>query len=254
LDFDSTHLSNSATVTQQPTGNEFSASDAASIAAYYTRTLTRSINTTSAFEAQDAANYFVSRYKQPLTRVQSIKLHPSANTALWAPLLALELGTRVRINRRPFGAPMVSIDCFVEQISWDMDANNEAYVTLQCSPIDANPYGEFAPWHTTLNTASSSAVTSIVVNASADNTNRLAGQLAVGTQLVLGLGTANQETVTVTSVGVTSPGWTTATVGVTSTLKSHSIGDVVCEVLPSGVTDPTYLDSAEKFDTALFAY
>jgi hypothetical protein len=255
LDFDSTHLSNSATVTQQPTGNNFTASDAASIAAYYTRTLTRTINTTSAFEAQDAANYFVSRYKQPLTRVQSIKLHPSANTALWAPLLALELGTRVRINRRPFGAPMVSIDCFVEQISWDMNADNEAYVTLQCSPIDANPYGQFAPWHTTLNTPASIGVTSIIVNASADNTNPLSAQLPAGTQLILGLGTANQETVTVAGISGTSSGWTTALVGLTvATTKAHSVGDIICEVLPSGVTDPTYLDSAEKFGTALFAY
>jgi hypothetical protein len=255
LDFDSTHLSNSVTVTQGPTGNDFTASDAASIAAYYTRSLTRSINTTSAFESQDAANYFVSRYKQPLTRVQSIKLHPSANTALWAPLLALELGTRVRINRRPFGAPMVSIDCFVEQISWDMNADNDAYVTLQCSPIDASPYGEFAPWHTTLNTPASIGVTSIIVNASADNVNPLSAQLPAGTQLILGLGTANQETVTVAGISGTSSGWTTALVGLTvATTKAHSVGDVICEALPSGVTDPAYLDSAEKFGTAIFAY
>jgi hypothetical protein len=255
LDFDSTHLSNSATVTQESTGINYTASDAASIAAYYTRTLTRSINTNSALEAQDAANYFVSRYKQPLTRVQSIKLHPSANTALWAPLLALELGTRVRINRRPFGAPLVTVDCFVEQISWDMDANNEAFVTLQCSPIDASPYGEFAPWHTTLNTAVGSGQQTMIVNASADNVNPLVAQLPAGTLLTVGVGTANAEQVMVGGVGATVSGWTTATLSLVSSFsRVHNAGELICEVLPSGVTDPTYLDSAEKFDTALFAY
>jgi hypothetical protein len=144
LDFDSTHLSNVVTVTQTPTGQNFPATDSASQAAYYTRTMTRSLNTTNAYECQDAADYLISRYKAPVTRVQSIKLHPSAAPSLWPSLLALELGTRVRINRRPPGAPTVTVDCFVEQITWDMDGGNEAWITLQCSPIDPNPYGQFS--------------------------------------------------------------------------------------------------------------
>lgn len=144
LDFDSTHLSNVATVTQSTTGTSYTAQDSASIAAYYTRTMTRSLNTSNAFECQDAANYFVSRYKGPLTRVQSIKLHPSAVPSLWPSLLTLELGTRVRINRRPVGAPMVTVDCFVEQIQWDMEGSGEAFVTLQCSPIDPVQYAQFS--------------------------------------------------------------------------------------------------------------
>ncbi|MFF1597695.1 hypothetical protein ACFVYV_09385 [Streptomyces mirabilis] len=144
LDFDSTHLSNVVTVTQMSTGTTYSAQDSASIAAYYTRTMSRSLNTSNASECQDAANYFVSRYKGPLTRVQSIKLHPSAAPSLWPSLLTLELGTRVRINRRPVGAPTVTVDCFVEQIQWDMDGSGEAFVTLQCSPIDPVQYAQFS--------------------------------------------------------------------------------------------------------------
>src|SRR5690349_24242968 len=54
--------------------------------------------------------------------------------------------------------------------------------------------------------------------------------------LVLGLGTANQETVTILSVGTTSPGWTTATITLqAATTKSHTSGDTVCEPLPTGV-------------------
>jgi hypothetical protein len=254
LDFDSTHLSNVVTVTQQSTGTNLVAQDSASIASYYTRTMTRTVNTASALEAQDAADYFVSRYKDPLTRVQSVKLHPSAAPALWPVLLGLELGTRVRINRRPPGAPLISVDCFVEQIQWDMDSANEAFVTLQCSPVDPRVYGQFGAFYTTLNNSPSAGATSITLNAGADNTNPLAAQLPVGTQLVVGLGTANQETVTLTAVGVTVSGWTTSACGVSALAKSHSAGVTVCEVLPSGVSDPVAFDAPQKFDQVVYAY
>jgi hypothetical protein len=254
LDFDSTHLSNVVTVTQQSTGTNLVAQDSASIASYYTRTMTRTLNVTSGLECQDAADYFVSRYKDPLTRVQSIKLHPSAAPALWPLLLGLELGTRVRINRRPPGAPLVSVDCFVEQIQWDMDSSNEAFVTLQCSPVDPHVYGQFGAFYTTLNNSPSAGATSITLNAGADNINPLAAQLPAGTQLVVGLGTANQETVTLTAVGVTTSGWTTSACGVSALTKSHAAGETVCEVLPAGVSDPVAFDAPQKFDQVVFAY
>ncbi|MFI0914234.1 hypothetical protein [Streptomyces abikoensis] len=256
LDFDSTHLSNQITVTQTSTGQQFSAQDATSITNYFPRTLTRSVNSSSALECQDAAGYLLSRYKQPAVRVASVKLHPSANPALWPVLLSLELGTRVRVVRRPPSpAPAITVDCFVEHIAWDMDSSGEAWVTLQCSPADATPYAAFASWHTTLTTTVGSGATSITVNASADTANPLAAQIAAGQQLVLGQGSANQETVTVASVGSTSPGWTTATITFSAaTTKSHTAGDVICEPLPAGVSDPTTWDTTTQLDNCAFAY
>lgn len=255
LDFDSTHLSNQVTVTQEPTGQAFYAQDATGSTKYFPRTMTRTINSSSADECQDAANYLLSRYRLPATRVASLKLHPSANPALWAVCLALELGTRVRVMRRPPGAPTVTVECFVEQLQWDFGDDNDAWLTLQCSPADLTPYGIIAAWHTTLTTTIASGVTSITVNASQDNTNLLAAQLAPGQQLTLGQNTANTETVTVLAVGATSPGWTTATVTLTAaTTKSHTAGDVVCEPLPAGTTDPTTWDAVARFDSIAFAY
>ena len=255
LDFDSTHLSNQVTVTQEPTGQNFYATDATSIANYFPRTLTRTINVTSANEAQDAAGYLLSRYKMPAQRVSSIKLHPSANPALWPVCLSLELGTRVRVMRRPPGLAAIQVDCFVENIQWDFGADGEAWCTLQCSPADLTLYGVFAAWHTTLHTTIGSGVTSITVDAGADNTNVLAAQIGPGQSLVLGQNTANQETVTDSSVGATSPGWTTAVITLTAaTTKAHTAGDTVCEPLPSGITDPTTYDASSKFDSVAFAY
>ncbi|MBK3624904.1 hypothetical protein JHN59_08590 [Streptomyces sp. MBT49] len=254
-DFDTTRLSNQAIVTQAGTGQEFYAQDAASAAAYFSRTMTRTINSTSTDECQDGANYLLSRYRQPVTRVSSIKLNPSTNPALWPVCLSLELGTRARIMRRPPGVPATLIEVFIEHIEWDFGDDNDVWCTLQCSPADLTPYGVFAAWHTTLATSPASGVSSITLNAGQDNTNVLAAQLAPGQQLVLGQGTTNQETVTVLSVGATSPGWTTGTVTLTAvTTKSHTALDVVCEPLPVGTTDSTRWDAVSKFDSIAFAY
>jgi hypothetical protein len=255
LDYDPTHLANQVTVTQTSSGQTFAAQDATSITAYFPRTLSRSINSSSASECQDAADYLLSRYKQPSTRVSSLKLHPSAYPALWPVVLGLELGTRVRVMRRPPNLNAIQIECFVESIKFDWDDNGEATVTLQCSPADTTPYGIFAAWHTTLKTTVASGVSSITINNSQDNTNPLAAQLAVGTQIVLGQNTANQETVTVSAVGATSAGWTSAVLTLTTvTTKAHTAGDLINEVLPAGTTDPTTWDAVAALDAVAFAY
>lgn len=253
--WDSTHLGNQVAVTQASTGQVFNARDAASIAAYFPRTLTRTVNASSALECQDAADYALSRYKAPLNRITALQLHPSANPALWPVCLGLELGTRVRVMRRPPGLTATQLDVFVENISWSFDDKNEAVLTLQCSPADITPYKIFAAFHTTLNATVASGVGSVVIDHGQDNTNLAAQQLWPGQQLVLGQNTANAETVTILAVGATSPGWSTATVTLTApTSKAHTAGDVICEPLPAVITDPTTWDAVSAFDAAAFAY
>ncbi|MFI1535584.1 hypothetical protein [Streptomyces anandii] len=255
LDYDSTHLSNQVTVTQEGTSQNVYAQDSASITAYFPRTMSRTINASSIDECSDAANYLLSRYRQPAQRISSLKLHPAANPALWPVCLGLELGTRARVMRRPPGLAATQVECFVENVAWDFDGENDAVCTIQGSPADLTPYGLFASWHTTLASSIASGVTSITVNAGQDNTNPLAAQIGAGQQLTLGQGTANAETVTVAAVGASSAGWTTATLTLTAaTTKSHSSGNTVCEPLPAGVTDPTTWDAISKFDSAAFAY
>lgn len=252
--WDSSHLANEVTVTG-PGGQVFYAPDSASIAAYAPRPMGRSVNTTSAAEAQDAASYLLSRYKAPLARVTGLVLHPGGNPALWPVCLSLELGTRVRVMRRPPAPyPPVQVDCFVENISWNLATTADATVTLQCSPADPLTYGVWAAWHTTLAVSYSSGISTISLNAGQDNTNPLATQLAAGQQLVIGQGTAQAETVTVQAVGATSPGWTTGAITLTSALtQPHVAGDVVCEPLPAGVTDPTAYDYS-AWDQVVYAY
>ncbi|MER7972914.1 hypothetical protein ABTX35_28625 [Streptomyces sp. NPDC096080] len=254
-DFDPTHLANAAEVTQESTGQLFYDTDAPSTKAFFKRPITRTINSTNADECQDAASYLISRYRRPATRVSSLVLHPSANPALWPVCLGLELGTRARAVRRPPGVPPVTVEMFVENLEWAWGDDLEAKLTLQGSPADLSPYGIIAAWHTTLATSPAAGVTTVTVRAGQDNTNVLAAQIAPGQQLVLGQGTANQETVTVSAVGTTASGWTTGTLTLTAaTTKSHASGDVVCEPLPAGTTDSTTWDSVAGFDAICFAY
>lgn len=264
LDDDPTRLANIVKVTQAATSQEFTATDSGSQGSYFPRSLARTTNALSSQECQDAANYLLSRYKQPATRVSSIRIHPSANpSVLWPVCLGLELGTRVRVMRRPPApAAAIQVECFIESIAWEFTDGGDAYVTLQCSPADLTPYGLVAAWHTTLAGSGTIAAgaTSLTINAGQDNTNPAAAQIPINGQLTIGQNTANQETVTVSGVSATSPGWTTAVLTLASaTTKSHTGGDVVCDVLPSGTTDPTTWDPVSRLgtgstDSSAFAY
>jgi hypothetical protein len=255
MPLDPTHVANLVQVTQYDSNQVFQAQDATSQNDYFPRTLQRTINAALTTECQAAAQYLLSRYKQPAVRISSIVLHPSANPAMWPVCLSLELGMRITVNRRPPAAPMISVPCFIENINWAWDDTGEATVTLQCSPVDLTPYGIFASWHSTLHVAPSAGATSITVNASVDNTNPLAAQLGGGQLLVLGVGTAAQETVQVKTVAATTSGWSTCVIQlVAATVNNHSVGDMVCEPLPTGITDPTTWNSSAMFDSNCFSY
>lgn len=257
LDYDPTRLANQIKVTQASTNQVFSAQDTTSITNYFPRQLTRAVNSSNTQECQDAANYLLSRYKNPAVRLSALKLHPSANPGLlWPVCLSLELGTRVRVMRRPPSpAAAIQADCFIENIQWELDDQGEAHVTLQCSPADLTPYGLFASWHSALDTSYPAGYFHVTFSASADNTNPVAAQIGVGQQITIDPGTSVAETLTVSSVPPTSSGWTQGTLYfTTATAHAHSAGAVICEALPTGITSASTWDATSKFDSVAFAY
>jgi hypothetical protein len=137
-----------------------------------------------------------------------------------------------------------------------MDSNNEATITLQCSPIDPAIYAQLGAWSTTLGGSGIAAGGSVLtVNAGSDGVNPLAAQISAGAQLKLEPGTGVAETVTVLSVGASTTGWTTATITLAApTVRSHAAGTTVGELLPSGITSAIYTDTTKVFDQEVFAY
>jgi hypothetical protein len=255
FDDDSSHIANNVQVTQYG-GSVYTALGATSSGRYFPRVYQRTINTTSAAECQDAAAYLLSQYKDAHMRVSALRLHPSAVPGLFQVCLALELGTRIRVNRRPNGAPQITWDGFVEKIEWewDPDQGGEVFVNLQCSPADRASYWVLGALHTTLNAQAASGQNQATIRALPDSAvNALASSLPQGYQLTFDPGLPTQETMTLAATGIpaTNPGYSTATLTFTSNFAfTHAANAVVCEPLPTGYTDPTTWDAASVIGAA----
>ena len=165
FDFDTTRLANDAQITQWFNSAVYEKFNTSSQTQYGTRTLTRTVNSMSVPECNDAAAYFVYRYGNPDLRVSKIRIHPSAVPSMWPTVLSLELGTRVRVNRRPLGQQSITWNGFVENIQWTFNHDTgDAYCDLQISPNDMLTFWETGAWHSTLKNAASAGATSIVLN------------------------------------------------------------------------------------------
>lgn len=256
LDFDTTHLANDATVTNNNGGQNYYAINSASQTAYFDRTITRTINVTNGQEAQDAANFLVWRYSQPLTRVTSITLNPAAQANLWPVCLALDVGMGITINRRPPGCPTISLPVWIEQKQWTLDDKGNAKLVLQCSPQITTPMAQFTTWRTTLKSSAASGQAVITVAPpTQDTVNPLNAYIYAGMQLTLDKGTSLAETLTVKSVQATGSNWTSGTITFTTNLaNTHGTGAGVNEQYASGQTSAAQFDSNSKFDDVAFSY
>jgi hypothetical protein len=249
IDFDPTHVYNAVTVTNEgaqnsPTQPPAVVNSPASQASYLPRTHSRSINAQDPALAGSVARYLAGQYAQPLPRVPSLTANPAANPALWSTLLGLGFGTRAQVNRRPPtgpGAAQVTVQAFIERLTWDGDDLGKLRLGLQLTP--AAPYlgwGVAAALHTTLvspATAGTNTITVGPLNGSANNPASAA--LPPSTILLLGYGTATQELVFVQSVAATSPGYTSVVLTLLTNLgANHASGAVLCDQLPGSVALP----------------
>jgi len=250
---DTSHIASNVQVTQY-NASTYTAIDATSTRQYFPRVYQRTVNASAASECQDAANYLLGRYKGPRMRVSALRLHPSAVPGLFLVCLGLELGARIRVNRRSNGAPQITFDGFVEKIDWDWDPHGEVFVTLQCSPADLSSYWQLAALHTTLHAQAASGQNTASINALPDaHVNQLSQSLPSGYQLTFDPGTPLAETMTIAPGGIpaTTIGYQNATLTFTSNFTfTHASGAVVCEPLPANVTDPTAYDAASVLGAA----
>jgi len=107
LENDDVNLYNEAHVSRAG-GTQVVAQDAASIAAYQTRTFDRSdLMTASDLEVVDYANWIVTRRKDAKTEVRSMVIRPESRATLWTQVLTREIGDLVTVKRRPPGGGAV---------------------------------------------------------------------------------------------------------------------------------------------------
>jgi hypothetical protein len=245
IDFDPSHLANIIQVTQYQ-GPVVSGTDATSIRRYYSRLYQRTVNVTSINEAQDAANYLKSQYKDPHQRADVIRAHPSAIVGLFPVLARLDKNARIRYIKRPIGAPSTTLDGFLQRIVWTWSATNDVFVEYQASPADLVNYWRIGALYTTLSAQAASGQNQATINALPDAArNKLAQSMPQAQTLWFEPGTSRFEAVTVLTIPSTSLGYSTATLTMTGNFAfTHPVGSVVCEPLQTGVTDPTTWDTS----------
>lgn len=216
----------------------------------------RDLNTLNSNELGDAAKFLVNRNKTPAQRSESITVpvssftNPAVSTAVWAAVLPLEIGARVRINRRPPAAPIITFDGFIESIAWTFDDNLNAEVTFEVSPATGLSFWEVGSSHTTVHTAVSIGGTSLVIDPLPDSaTNPIQAVVSSAGNLyewVVDWGTSKAEYVTVVKPTPNSAGYATATLQIGACFNlatgasgtgfqfAHSIGAVFQDI--GGIT------------------
>lgn len=102
---------------------------------YGIRPLQWSANLLSGSEMESAANWLLSRYKDPLLRIDSATIDGKRdNGAYWPDILALELGDRITVNHHPPGGTLLTAEVIIEHISHTITPDNWV-TTLQLSPM-----------------------------------------------------------------------------------------------------------------------
>jgi hypothetical protein len=115
-------------------GSDAIVSDQTSEQEYFPRgPLQLDIETTSDQDAFDRANWALVKYKQPQLRANQISVDCAAHPAAFATMLDVEQGDIVTVNRRPIGAPTLSVQCIVQQVQHQVGPDRWD-VTLTLAP------------------------------------------------------------------------------------------------------------------------
>lgn len=118
-------------------GGEVIAEDVTSQDAFWPSTLTLSLGLSTAADAQELADWSVSRYKDPRLRTPGIEVQPERNqSVMWPLILNLTIGERVTLTHRPPGGGTArTADQFVERIN-HVITPEDWLVQMQLSPVE----------------------------------------------------------------------------------------------------------------------
>ena len=124
-------------VTVSYVGGSITVEDTDSIAAYGAREFQVDTVLTSGSQAQSLGEFILTRYAEPVVRISRLTFDPGAQPILWEPLLALELGDRVRVVWQPgdVGDP-IEVEALVDGKSIQAGPGEEATAELWLSSAD----------------------------------------------------------------------------------------------------------------------
>lgn len=128
IDYDPTYLYNQVSVVnsgasrswQPSTATTYSVRNASSISKYGLRTLGKSVALANGSDASALASYLLTQYQTPKFRAQSVLIDLAGYPAALAFALGVEVGDLLTMNRRPIGAPAISLNVIVLQVQHDI--------------------------------------------------------------------------------------------------------------------------------------
>jgi hypothetical protein len=123
--YDDSQVWNEARITRTG-GVEQVATDTISQAAYFTRTLTRTLPILTDVESLGLAQYLVALYASPIFRFTSITLDGLMADALWPWMLSLDISNRITVKQRP--PPIttaIQSDCYIESVAHQIEARED---------------------------------------------------------------------------------------------------------------------------------
>lgn len=208
--------------------------------AYFPQTLTRTVNPELVQGGKDIADYLLSQFKDPHTRVPSLTIDLASSPARQLAVMNLAFAQLVQVRKRPIGAPMKQLGCFIEQMTWSGDDTGKLQLQLALSPASQYEYWMISAAWASLTTAAAAGAATVTVGPIQGNAS-IAAQYVLPTPytMTLGFGTANVETVTVSAVQAVAAGYTSVRLTfAAATTHAHAVGDLICEPEPSNVTIP----------------
>lgn len=140
LDYDPQYINNDVQVTHVGIGQvqtsifatgsvNISLKNVASINLFGDHSLQVNSYFANVIESINLANYLLSQYSTPIMRVAQVELIPGANPAQFATVLGLDIGDRITLNRRPIGAPPISLSVMIIGIHHDVEWKSGKWTT-----------------------------------------------------------------------------------------------------------------------------
>lgn len=139
-DYDPTLVFNDITISRSG-GVSVEVTNTASLQAYGSRGLSITSYVASDAEVIDAANYYIGRYAQPLTRINALAVVASSAPARWPTVLGMDITDRIAVTRTT-AVFTETLACFIQQRAVTISfSGGQWQVGLQANPVDPNQ-----PW------------------------------------------------------------------------------------------------------------
>jgi hypothetical protein len=118
IDFDDTYVYNDIQITQSGSSPTyvFQTEDVASQNTYGVRSLTQTIEAANQTDCQGMGATLLARYKDAHARFYQVTLDGLPDATRFLQILGREIGDLVTMTRKPWGAPQISVNVFIDGI------------------------------------------------------------------------------------------------------------------------------------------